>query len=397
MSITTAVGYSRRVDSQDAGAQAAQLALSELKKPPAAFGLLTITYAHNVQQVLTGAAAVLADTPLLGFSTSEELIGGGQSRHSVALALLSGDQIHARAGWWPEFTVDSLNAVGDLFRSLRPNPDEQEDLLVVTDGLGGDMAHLCQVLSAGRYGLAAWLAGGELPGGRTYQVGGRRAGNGGLAGAVLGGDVSVGVGAAHGWQPVGARVEISDVDGLWIRALDGKPPNEVYAQLFGYTAFEWTLPPLNELVRIYPLGFVDSGFDDGLMLRSPLRVETDGSLRMNAPLVKGQTAELMVGSRQACLAAARRAARQAMAELGSSRPRLALVVADTAWQMMLETQPGAEVAALKDELGEDVPVIGGYSFGQFYRSPKDGRVRFLNQHILVALFGEKSSSGDVVA
>ena len=92
----------------------------------------------------------------------------------------------------------------NMLQSLQPSVRDGEILLLVADGLNGDGEFLCQAVSDGGFDLAGCLAGGQLRQGRTYQLGGRRAGGGGLAAAVLGGDVVIGVGTAHGWQPVGA-------------------------------------------------------------------------------------------------------------------------------------------------------------------------------------------------
>ena len=81
---------------------------------------------------------------------------------------------------------------------------------------------------------AGCLAGGDTRIGKTYQLGGSKYGKGGLAGAfITGSDLKVGVGSAHGWQPVGASFKITSVRGPWVRSLDGKPASEVYAEMFG--------------------------------------------------------------------------------------------------------------------------------------------------------------------
>ncbi|MBK8620015.1 MAG: hypothetical protein IPN96_23685 [Anaerolineales bacterium] len=78
--------------------------------------------------------------------------------------------------------------------------------------------------------------------------------------------------------------------------MDGRPASETYAGLFGYPARDWAFPPLNYLARLYPLG-VEQGED--LVVRSPIRVEADGSFRMNANIRDGIDAYLLVGSRVA--------------------------------------------------------------------------------------------------
>ena len=98
---------------------------------------------------------------------------------------------------------------------------------------------------------------------------------------------------------------------------------------------------------------------------------------------------------RACLRAATQAAQNAVLALGTVKPSFALVLADMAWQLLLESSPGAEVAAVKGILGPGVPVAGGYTLGQIVpagdkrgSTAAGSSLRFLNQHILVIAFGE---------
>ncbi len=150
----------------------------------------------------------------------------------------------------------------------------------------------------------------------------------------------MGVGYAHGWDPVGSQFRVTRSRGFWLRTLDGRPASETYAELFGYPARDWAFPPLNYLARLYPLG-VEQG--DELVVRAPIRVEADGSFRMNANVRDGIDAYLLVGSNTACEKAAGQAAQQALHALGSARPFFALVLVDVAWQMLLKAKAGSEV------------------------------------------------------
>ncbi len=201
--------------------------------------------------------------------------------------------------------------------------------------------------------------------------------------------ISAGIGYGHGWQPVGSYFQVTEADGPWVRALDDQPAAEAYAQLFGSEARDWSFPPLNTLIRLYPLGVEVAGSDD-LEVHSPLRVETDGSLRMSLPLSSGSTCHLLVGSPESCLAAAKRAAVTALAGLGSSQPVLAIVLLDIAWKALFEAQPRRVFQALRTVLGPAVPMIGGFTFGQLARPENDTQVAVLNQHIVVLLIGEET-------
>jgi hypothetical protein len=184
---------------------------------------------------------------------------------------------------------------------------------------------------------------------------------------------------------VGTFFRVTRSRGFWVRTLDGRPASESYARLFGYPAREWAFPPLNLLARLYPLGLEQE--DKSLLLRAPLRVEADGSFRMNASVNDGSDAYLMVGSLTACREAAQSAARQALAGLEGARPALALVLSDVSWQMLHEAQPGSDIAAVQEALGIDVPIAGGYTLGQIVPGG-EGSPKFLNQHTVVIVFGE---------
>ncbi len=225
---------------------------------------------------------------------------------------------------------------------------------------------------------------------RAFQIGGIRCGYNGLAAAVLRGNIKVGVGTNHGWQSVGVYSRITRSRDLWVRTLDGRRSSETYARNFGHPAREWSFPPLNQLVRLYPLGLEREQFGEtgqtSYIVRSPLCVETDGSLRMNVSVPQGKTAYLLVSSAENCLAATRLATQQALEELGGAEPALALIFADIAFEMMLQAQPGSEISAVQSVLGSDVPIIGGYTYGQIGRDP-GGRPELYNQHIQIVLFG----------
>ena len=165
-------------------------------------------------------------------------------------------------------------------------------MLFFADGFNGDADQLCAALSSS-LPMAGALSPWNLHTGHSYQLAGPQTGSGALAAAFLRGNVRVGIGSAHGWNPVGSQFRVTRSRGFTLRTLDGRPAGN-YAQLFGYPAREWAFPPLSHLARLYPLG-IDQG--EHMIVRAPIRVEADGSFRMNAPVRDGVDAYLLVGSR----------------------------------------------------------------------------------------------------
>jgi hypothetical protein len=256
-------------------------------------------------------------------------------------------------------------------------------ILFFADGFNGDADQLCSSLPNGDVIFAGALSSGDLHTGHSYQMAGPQTGAGALAATILRGDLNLGLGFAHGWNPVGSHFRITRSRGFWLRTLDGRPASETYAQLFGHPAREWAFPPLSHLARLYPLG-IEQG--DQMVVRSPIRVEADGSFRMNAPVRDGVDAFLLVGSRALCEEAAQQAAQQALQQLNGRKPEFALVLVDIAWEMLLKSHPGAEITAVQDILGRDVPIAGAYTLGQIAPGMNSGPAQLLNQHIIVIAF-----------
>jgi hypothetical protein len=384
MSVKAAIGQSWVIDGHQAGMEAARQAVDKLGRAPVAFAWLVVSHAYQIDQVLAGVTEVTGDAPILGFSTSAEISNIGRSRRSVLVGILSGENIRGRSGWWSEFSQDGQACTQKMLATLHPDPNEHNMLLLIADGLGGSADLLSSSLADLQLPVGGCLASGDLVKGRTYQIGGRQSGSAGLAAAVLSGDVVLGVGVAHGWQPIGALARITRLQGQWIRLMDNQLPSEVYARYFGYTARQWVYPPLNSMVRLYPLGFREA---DNFVLRSPIRVEADGSLRMNSSLVEGTLADLMVGTQASCKQACRQAAQQALSALGEATPCLAVLLVDEAWQMLLELEPESEIKAVREVLGEDIPILGGYTLGQIASDASQGRLNLHNQHLAILLFG----------
>jgi hypothetical protein len=246
---------------------------------------------------------------------------------------------------------------------------------------------VCAALTGFSSVVAGSLASGDIFQGKTYQIAGSQFGTGGLVAAALKGPLSMGMGIGHGWSDIGVHFEITRARDIWVKELGGMPAAEAYSRTFGYAAREWAFPPLKELVRLYPLGIELAPGSSDLIIRSPLQVEVDGSLRMNIPVAEKQVARLLVGDRASCVEAAKQATRTAIQALGGAKPVLTLVLADQAWQHIFQSEPTRLISTIKAETG-DIPLVGGYTLGQVCRQEAQGIVRAYNQNLLVVVFGE---------
>lgn len=383
MTLHAAVGVAQALDGREASLQATHHALNRLGAVAPGLGIVIASHQYQARDVANGASSLLGDAPLIGFSTPAGLTGAGLHSHSVVVAVLSAEDLDASSYWLPGYAQSSRETASQLDMLVSGN--QAKDVIFFADGFNGDAEQFCNSISPKTFRIAGSLSSGDLHTGNTYQIAGNQTGAGALAALTFSGNLRMGVGHAHGWDPVGGQMRITRSRGFWLRTLDTRPASETYAELFGFPAREWGFPPLSHMARLYPLG-MEQG--DELVIRSPIRVEADGSFRMNASVRDGVDAFVMVGSRISCQKAAQRATQQALRELDGVKPAFALVLLDIAWQMLLKATPGAEIDAIQEIIGEDVPIAGGYTLGQIVPGQENASPRFLNQHIVVILFGE---------
>jgi hypothetical protein len=392
MTFLASVGQAQALDAREAGMQAAHQALNKLGTVSPTLCIIIVPHRYDPQQVITGVGSILSNVPMIGFSVSSGLTQDGVVSQAVIVAMLGGDSLLAETHWFPSYSQASAETATRItqllgYELLSNSQRPAEHVLVFADGLNGNVDEFCEGLPEGLSVLGC-LSSGDLQSANSFQIAGAQSGKGGMAAAFLRGDFKLGIGYGHGWHALGSHFKVTRSRGFWLRTLDGRPASETYSQLFGQTARDWAFPPLNYMSRIYPLGF-EQEFGDELLVRAPLRVEADGSFRMNSGLRDGSDAYLMIGSSADCLAAAREATQRAVLALGDAKPVFALALVDVAWQILLQSRSGEEIRAIQDVLGKDVPVAGGYTLGQIV--PPDEthtRAQFLNQNIVVVVFGE---------
>ena len=383
MSLKAVTGHAQSLNGREAGLQATHYALNRLGTAKPSLGIVLASHQYQARDVINGVSSLLGDTPLVGMSSPVSFSSKGLHHNSVVVALLNGE-FQAETYWMPGY-AQSGRETGSRLAGQLDGKDDVRSLLFFVDGFNGDADQLCSTLPVGNFALAGGLSTGDLHTGHSFQLAGPQTGSGALGGTILRGDLQVSIGYAHGWNPVGSHFRVTRSRGFWLRTLDGRPASEAYAQLFGHPAREWAFPPLSHLARLYPLG-IEQG--DQMIVRAPIRVEADGSFRMNAPVRDGVDAYLLVGNRDSCEKAAQQAAQQALQGLNGGKPAFALVLVDIAWDMLLKSHPGSEIAAVQEILGRDVPIAGGYTLGQIVPGSEHTPPQLLNQHIVVIAFSE---------
>ncbi len=206
MTISAAVGLGHAVDGREAGLQAAHHALNGLGVASPSLGFLFASTHYAPRDVLNGAISLLGDTPIIGLSSPAGLSQAGQHPNSVTIALLAGD-IEADAHWFSGYSQSGRETAQRLAQMA--SGADNKAVIFFADGFNGDAEQFCAALQDGAFPIVGGLSSGDLHTGSTYQMAGNQSGTGSLAAAILRGDVRIGVGHSHGWDPVGSQFRIT--------------------------------------------------------------------------------------------------------------------------------------------------------------------------------------------
>lgn len=383
MSIIAAVGIGQALDGREAAQQASRQALDQIGRLAPTLALVFASYEFSMQSVASGVFSMVGTSAIWGLSTSQPIAGVVSLPRSVVVIVIASNDIKAQVSFWPSYLRNGQEIAQTILLSTEKLPPSI--LLLAADGLAGDANPLIKHLSV--IPTAGCLAHGDPQLKETYVIGGIQAGSGALSTLCLSGNLRMGIGAKHGWFPVGVNFNVTSSTGLALNQLNGKPAVEAYSQWLGHPVSEWIQSPLAELVRLYPLGVEQENVSD-LEVCSPNQVAPDGSLCMNIPVKQGSQANLLAGSPQACISAAVQAARQAQAALYPAKPAFALVLADAALQMLMGPQGHPELTAIRSILGDEIPLGGAFTLGQICSKDALHPEQVLNGHITILLFGQ---------
>ncbi|MCK5332388.1 FIST C-terminal domain-containing protein [Candidatus Parcubacteria bacterium] len=393
MTTKTKVGSSSNLDPSQAGKDACLQAIEGLKNPK-----LLIVFSssgYDQQEMLSAIREVSGDIPLIGCSSSGEIIGSGPLSKSVAIMAIESD---------------SMNCVVAEGESIKPNPKEAgikmaNKLVEQTEGASIDsVIMLIDVLTGN--GADAVRGVNSVLGKDTLIVGGAAGDDfsfketfvylndkvlpSSIVGAGFYGDNIMTVGVRHGWVPIGNPMKVTKSQGAIIEEIDGKPALSIYEDYFGEEeAKSLKNEALAKMALTYPLGMTTADNDE-LLLRAPISADDNGAITCAAEVPEGSEVRLMIGSKDEAIAAAKEAAKNALENLNGKKPAGVIVFNCIARQKLFSRHAKDEIDAIKEVLGKDIPVIGFYTYGEI--APINGKndiiCRFHNETAVITVIGE---------
>jgi hypothetical protein len=343
-----AVGRSALRDPALAGAEAVRAALAG--RDDARLILLFACGLLDLDAIAEGAADVAGDTPLAGCSTAGVLGAGAGGDAGVLAVVLGGDGLAVSSMAAPgadprEAGMRAAACVGDV--ADRPH----RLLLLFADGPSSDHADLVRgaysVTGAG-VPLAGGIAAHPLGSGRGAVLHRGAALRGAAVGVAIGSGAPLGVGVAHGWEPIGSPLLVTRAAPGRVLELDDRPAREVYRE-----RAELGDEPDHDQALAHPLA--RHGRDGPAHVRTvEMDERADGGLA--CALEAGSLVSVMRARPGAGLGVVDAAAAAALAPLGGKAPQ-ALLAFDCSGRRVAREIAGHDAADELMRLG--VHAVGG--------------------------------------
>lgn len=372
--IKTGIGTSNNPDAFKAGTEACQQALTQSNSKPDLI-IVFSSIAFNQKKMLKGVRMVSKETPLIGCSDAGEITNKGPSSGSVAVMALSSDQIKFTIGIGKGAKENSFEAGKEIAKDIRHKAEKEISLFVMfPDGLAENGAALVrgsQEILGKNFPIIGGSAGDDFKFKKTYEYYQDEVLSGAVVGLGLSGKFSFGIGVKHGWEPIGLPMRATKTQGAKLIEINNKPALSIYEEYFGKKAEELTKEPIAKMAYTYPLGMSVQGSDE-LLIRDVVIADKQGRINCAAEIPQGSEIRLMLGDPDKAIQAARKAAENAKKHLKASKPKAIFVFDCIARNKLLGSRIEEEIKAIQDVLGNKIPLIGFYTYGE--QAPLGGRI-----------------------
>ncbi|NQV04729.1 MAG: FIST C-terminal domain-containing protein, partial [Candidatus Omnitrophica bacterium] len=266
--------------------------------------------------------------------------------------------------------------------------------MMFSDSLSGNGAHIlrgAQEVLGTSFPIIGGFAADELSFQKTYQYLNNDIYTDSVVGVLISGNINIGIGKAHGWQPIGKPHKITKARSNIVREIDRKVAIEIYEDYLGKSFQELKNLGIGKLGISYPLGIKMKGGKDYL-IRTPLKAEDNGSLLLSSEIPEGEDVNIMIGDKNLALAAARTACLEAARGIQKQNIKFIAVFNDIARYNLLRRDSIKETELIKEVFGRDIPIMGFYTYGEYASSNVYGQQKewsnFQNQAFSIAVFSE---------
>ncbi|MCU0666761.1 MAG: FIST C-terminal domain-containing protein [Candidatus Omnitrophica bacterium] len=357
------VGISRETEPLLAGRDASRQALYNLKSPKADLAIVFNCAGSYSKETLKVISSYIGDIPIFGCGGTAIICDYGILKHGLIIMLIS-------LVTGENFTIASAAAGGG--KNPSQAAEELSDKLIagfqnirrdfgiiLTDQKTDFMSGLQKRLGKSFPMVGGYLSDTFLPQ-KNSLYSNMENSQDAIIGMLWAGKINFGIGAAHGWKPLGKPRQVTASDDNVVYEIDGQPAINIYKEYFAKDS-----SGINESLRrisiLYPLGI---HLDEEYLLRNITCVNNNGSLSFQGNIPVGSWVRLMIGTKESCLNATRQAIAEAQQNLDLGKIKFVLVFNSISRYILLGRHAKHEIEILRKGIPGHAQLLGIYTHGE---------------------------------
>jgi len=363
------IGFSEALNPEQAAQEAAFQSKTNLNADRIDLAIALCTVHYQPEQTIPILQKILNNSNLIGCSTAGIIMPYAIKNQGIAVITLSSDDMKIGIG-----SVNNINALNTREEGVALAIDCLNDFgkhgrqisLFLIDSLIENNSLFLKGLQEVWGDIFPIVGAGtcdDFHFQNTFQIFNDQTLHHSAIGIILGGHMQIGIGARHGWKPLGKPRTITKAEGNLIKEIEGKKASNLYYEYFGEEAKNMTMSKLGTLAILYPLGIYIEGNEE-FLLRNAVNILDDGSIVCQGDVSAGSQVHLMIGNKASCKQAAYDAALEAQKNLLGKLPNIIIVIESMARLKLLGRTAFEEVSAIREVFGPNIPVIGLYSNGE---------------------------------
>jgi hypothetical protein len=329
------------------------------------FSTIEFAYAKTIQTVVS----ILGPVPLMGCTSAAVIANQGIFKRGIAVMLLGFPEgIYCNTAWVKEISKEGTRAAGEELgeKLLYGFKDLRRDFgMIFSDGLMEDGSGFISGLQE-RLGKVFPIVGASASDNlrflKTFLYCNQEVMSRAACGILWGGKLNFGLGIKHGWKPLGKPRTVTKAEGNIVYEIDGVYAAKLYEDYLACDA-EQLKKELNRVSTFYPLGLYLAG-EEEYLLRNILSIQDDGSLVCHGNIPLDSSIRLMIGTKESCLNATQQACKEAQDGLLGRKSELIFVFDSISRYILLGREADKELEIIKNQFGQDMPIIGFYTYGE---------------------------------
>jgi len=394
------VGFSCLEDSFSAGKAAARDAIGKsdgIPKILIVFGAMRF----NHRDLLAGIASVAGSIPMIGGTTAGEISTAGFSTGSVVIMAFSNEELEFATGIGHDMSIDetscSIEMANDILKKVAFDPNAS--LLVFPNSMGGDGLKVLdglQLVLGKDFEITGGYLGDDERFESTFQYYNGMVYKDAIVGLMVikKKGVKTGIGVRSGFTSIGNSFICTSSEGNVVKEFEHTNALELYKDFLG----EERAARLPGVCLEYPFGIIDRNTSDNgenlFQLRCGLSVDHDkGTIALAASIPEGSEVTLTIASRSDIINGAREAAEQAKKSLEGATPQAIIMFSCVGRKIVLGRRIQEEIDAVQQCIGQDVPLIGFYTYGEIGPIDKTKKellsVKFHNETVVLWVLGKE--------